>query len=93
MPSTTKCCRGIDVRGMCFTCVDNLDMMDGDTVQRVSKCPHTSYAIAYWFYNNHHDAHSKGDFTLLEYVNKKIFNGDTKKHLEIRREFNELHND
>lgn len=93
MPSSTKCCRGTDVRGLCFTCIGNLDEMDDDTVQRVNKCPHTPYAVAYWFYNNHHDAHSKSDFTLLEYVYKKIFNGDTKKQLETWRELCELCSD
>ena len=50
-----NCCSGKDVRGMCFTCIGDLDKMTADDILRVRACKHTPYAIAYWVYNNHYD--------------------------------------
>ena len=51
--SNTQCCRGQDVRGMCFTCIGDLSKMTADTILKVRNCPGRDYAIAYWIHNNH----------------------------------------
>lgn len=52
---TDKCCIGKDLRGICFTCIGDLDKMTADDILRVRACKHTPYAIAYWLYYNYYD--------------------------------------
>ncbi len=60
------CCKAYgDVRGMCFTCIGNFSTMDVETLLRVRACPHTPYAIAWWFYNNFWDEFSEYNYSML----------------------------
>ena len=48
------CCdRSGDVRGMCFTCVGDLESMTLKQLTKLRTCPNLRYAMAWWFYNNH----------------------------------------
>ena len=60
MKSNNQCCKSNgDVRGMCFTCIGNLNEMTADTIEIVNKCPNLSYSVAYWIHNNNDGEETK----------------------------------
>jgi len=65
-----KCCNSNgDVRGMCFTCIGNLEDMTLQEIVEVRKCPNLHYAVAYWL-NNNHDVTTRANrigLSLLEF--------------------------
>lgn len=73
MSANQKCCRGGDVRGLCFTGIGDIAKMTDEVRVEVSKCPSTPYAIAYWFWNNHNDDFSTNNYRLIYAVLTKIF--------------------
>jgi len=69
-----ECCNSDgDVRGMCFTCIGNLEDMTLQEIVEVRKCPNLHYAVAYWL-NNNHDVTTSADrigLSLLEFWEQK----------------------
>ena len=55
-----RCSKDGDVRGMCFTCIGDLNDMTVREVKEVAwYCPQTPYAMAWWIHNNHHEVWEK----------------------------------
>ena len=54
------------MRGMCFTCIGDMSKMTADDILRVRNCECTPYAIAYWFYNNHHESYKNYGISMLQ---------------------------
>jgi hypothetical protein len=60
MPCRKSCRENGDVRGMCFTCIGDLNDMTVRELKEVAwNCPNTPYAMAYWLHNNHHEVWEK----------------------------------
>ena len=48
------CIEDGDVRGLCFTCIGDLDKMTLKQLAQLRTCPNLCYAMAYWLHNNHY---------------------------------------
>ena len=57
MSSSCTCDDSTDVRGLCFTCIGDVEKITMSYFLQVLHCPCTPYALAYWIHNNHNDVY------------------------------------
>ena len=51
---------------MCFTCIGDLKKMTAEDIIAVRICPNFTYAVAFWYYNNHKEDIEEHGFKYLE---------------------------